>query len=180
MKFIFTFLLTAFGLPAILGQGMAIDRLSALNLEEDKGHLATMNDELMLIWGVVDMTNDTLVFWQYSEIYEVNDSINEVFFKSYMTPKLDSNSYMFFALIEIDDAQTSVAISDGFQLEFMHYYAHPYNLLKEQLRLKLKDNDLLGFVYVNAIGLAKIDNPIRFKGMHLFNRFEYELYLSFY
>lgn len=161
-----------------MSQGISIDRLVVLNLEEDKGPFATLNDEVMLVWGVINIEKDSLITWESTKIYELSDSLNVASFDTKYLLPLDSSSHMLIALIELDDSQTAASISEKLKVEFLQYYAYPYNLLKEQFKLSLADNDLLGFLYLSPKNFQKIDKPIQFKGMNIFNRFEYHLFLS--
>lgn len=161
-----------------MSQGISIDRLVVLNLEEDKGPFATLNDEVMLVWGVINIEKDSLITWGSTKIYELSDSLNVASFDTKYLLPLDSSSHMLIALIELDDSQTAASISEKLKVEFLQYYAYPYNLLKEQFKLSLADNDLLGFLYLSPKNFQKIDKPIQFKGMNIFNRFEYHLFLS--
>jgi hypothetical protein len=178
MKFIFTLFLALNGLNFVFGQSVSVSKLIALNLEEDKGSFDTLNDEVMLIWGIIDMANDSIAYWAYSEIFEMNDSINEHVFNHNSSPNLDSSFHLLFLLVEVDNEQKASAISDGIKAEFKLYYAHPYNLLKEQLRLQLGENDLLGFLYFAPKNIKQIGDTLSFKGVHMFNRFEYGLELN--
>lgn len=176
MKFIFTYLISIFTLQTVFGQVLTLDSLKVLNLEEDKGPFATMNDEVLIVWGIINLERDSIVYWNYSEIHELSDSIPSLVLFKNATPQIDSNHLVFLVLIEVDDLQTAEAISESVKVEFLQYYAHPYNLLKEQIRLVLKDNDLLGFLYFSERNIPKLNKPVSFKGMHMFNRYEYELY----
>lgn len=176
IKLIFTCFVSIFMLQTAYGQSLLIDSLKAINLEEDKGPFATMNDEVFLIWGIVSIEFDSLVYWNHSEIIELSDSTPSLIFNKNLSPRIDSTDLVFIILVEVDDLQTAENIAKIVQEDFLTYYAHPYSLLKEQIRVKLGDNDLLGFLYYALRNSAKFDHPTLFKGMHLFNRFEYELY----
>ena len=159
-------------------QILRIDSLKAVNLEEDKGPFATMNDEILFITAVLDLANDSILFWQHSAIHEFSDSLNTLVLEHFTTPTLDSTHYLMMALIELDDLQSDSSINQAFKSLFLSYAAHPYNLLKENIRTGLGDNDLLGFLYLKQKNLGKIGASVSFKGMHMFNRYEYEIYLS--
>jgi hypothetical protein len=99
----------------------------------------------------------------------LSDAILPLVFNKNSSPIIDSTHLVLLVLIKAEDLHTAEAISNSVQSEFFNYYAPPSNLLKEQLRLSLKNNDLLGFLYFKDKNIAKMDNSILIKRMHLFH-----------
>jgi hypothetical protein len=81
-------------------------------------------------------------------------------------------------LIELDTKTSPDTLSTNIQNVFLEYSGYPSTLLKEKIRLQMGDDDLLGFLYLSQKQINKLDSVIRFRGMHMFNRYEYQIQLT--
>lgn len=152
---------------------MNIQSIEVFNLEEDKGPFATLNDEVILIQGAKNSMNDSLMWWQYSDIFVLSDSIPKYEHPFHLNLAIDTNTRWLFLLIEMDTEQSATEISQSIRPIFSEYSSYPPTLLKEKIRLQMGDDDLLGFYYLTHAQVQRLNEEFKVKGMHMFNRFEY-------
>lgn len=152
-------------------------QIEAVNLEEDKGPFASMDDEIFLLQGSINLDKDSLTSWEYLPIISLSDSIPLANVSFSNPSSIDTSSQWLFMLIEMDTKLRPDSLSQLIQTVFLEYSGYPSTLLKEKIRLKMGDDDLLGFLYLGQKQVNKLGNEIRFRGMHMFNRYEYLIQL---
>lgn len=160
----------------VLSQGsMTIDSLVTYNMEEDKGALEK-GDEIMLCYGNYDFEKDSFLYFSYTPIMHFNDSTTIFSINDSIT--FDSDTSFFLTMIEVDndisDSTLVETIKNG-----LHQYIHfPSNLIQEELNYVLGDDDVLFFHQYEKKEIDKLKESIVIKGMHLFNRYSYELFIQ--
>jgi len=177
MKYILFFLLY-FHSQKIIAQEFYIKNVSAINLEEDKDPFATFNDEICVITALYSVKNDSLYYLKTSPILNFTDSIKTQNVNFNFNLANDTSSNLIIALIELDNNLSEDSLSNLFLTTFKTYRFHPKNFLLDNLRTKLNDDDLLGLLQLNFKQILKQEELINFKGMHLFNKYHYQLSLS--
>lgn len=172
-KIVLPIFLFIVGICSCYGQTIHFKQIEAVNLEEDKGPFASMNDEIILIQASIDLANDSLMVWEYTPIIILSDSISSTNVNFESTLTMDTTVQWLFILLEVDTRLSPQDLSENIQSVFLEYAGYPSTLLKEKIRLQMGDDDLLGFLYLGQKQVNKLDDVIRFRGMHMFNRYEY-------
>jgi len=157
------------------GQEIAFSELGVINLEEDKGPFATLNDEIVIWVMKVNTEHDIILSWEHTEEMIFSDSIPSYNLNLEKTLNLDSFDLVYIALIELDGDNSIDSLDLKLKGVFLEYYAFPLTLLKEKIRLSIRDDDILGLVSFGFEDSKLEKDKVVFKGMHMFNRFEYVL-----
>ena len=152
--------------------------LEVFNLEEDKGPFATMNDEIVVWISKINTQKDWIMSWEHTDEMVFSDSVSKHSLTNLQQVQIDSYDLVFITLIEMDNKHIPDSLDIKLKQVFMAYYAFPLTLLKDNIRLKLEDDDLLGIDVLKFEDKQLQDGKINFKGMHLFNRYEYEVYFE--
>lgn len=159
-------------------QQYKLDSIICLNLEEDKGPFATFNDEICVLSAIYSIEKDSLLSWKVSPIYEFTDSTNKQAFNLEFNFLEDSSAFAIIALIEMDDKTSTDSLSSNLLNIFEAFKYHPQNFIHDNFRIALGDNDLIGFSRLNYKQFSKLEKKLIFKGMHIFNKYHYELVFS--
>ncbi len=159
----------------IIAQNFSIKSIQAHNLEEDKGPFATFNDEICVLTSLYSLQKDSLYYLETSPILNFTDSISNYHLNFNFDLLNDSSTSLIIALIELDDNTNPDSLSVLFHETFIEYKFHPQNFMYDSFRTILTDNDLLGYIKLNFKQILKQEETITFKGMHLFNRYHYDI-----
>lgn len=147
-------------------------KLTAYDLTEDVSQFSTKNDELMLFVYIDSMNN------QYPKLiyqdYFVIDSLH----KTKIFALNDSNMYgsmLTFVLIEIDSRKNLKQIEPVVRLNLVDLTDTTQNIDIKSINELFGDDDLLGIKRIPLSELSKKDFILDFKGIHLFDSYNYRI-----
>lgn len=175
MKHPLFLIILTFTLSCAHTQDFKPSKLTVLNLEEDKGPFATLNDEIVLWVVKINIEKDVILSWEHSDEMIFSDSIPSHTLNFKKQVKLDSNDILIIALVELDNNHSMDSINLQLKKTISSYYGFPTTLLQEKIRLAIRDDDILGLVSFGFEDKQLAKKKHTFKGMHMFNRYEYEL-----
>ncbi len=144
--------------------------LTAYDLTEDVSRISSKNDELILL-----VYNETTNLLFHKVLYQDYFTIDKLYqTKSFaINDSIIENSKLTFVLIEIDTKKTLTQIEPvvSLNLEQLRNAKLSGNIFA--LKEVLGDDDLIGIKSVSLSELGKKDINVDFKGIHLFDSYNY-------
>lgn len=142
--------------------------LQCVELSENWKLMSTGDDEILILFYLLD-DDGTIVEKKHSD-FMVFDSLNTLaqFSNQINIPNTSVNYSLKVILIEQDTDRSEQEIEDLVRINI--------NMTKQELKILLADDDLLDIKYLTIKnGYIKNKNELQFKGIHLFDKFEYKL-----
>jgi hypothetical protein len=158
--------------------------LEAINLSEDMSLLSTHNDEILLIAYLLQKEVDSLKILDAHLFKDLTfDTLTTKHALPYrLIPHHDSSAQFMaaFLLVELDNTDTENRIQETFNRKITQY-------VDGQAPSRLALDSLFGTDDFLGLEFLRFDQPYQegeqeliFKGMHLFDRFEYRLQYQLY
>lgn len=150
-----------------------LTKIKCLNMAEKLIGIGTKNDEILLLVFHLTPNNETeLIASTDFLIFEKEDSIGQVLDLNILLDSSWNPRKLSFLLIELDTERSKKEVIQLTQ-----------NLLTQQfdldsLKEKLREDDLLGLKTLSTFQTSKI-GKLEFSGMHLFDKYHYEISYEF-
>ncbi len=154
-------------------KSLILSNLKCLNMAEKLVGMGTKNDEiLLLVFHLNDKKEALLITGTDILIFEKEDSIGQSLDITIPLDRKLNPSEFLFLLIEMDTERTKTELSHLAQ-NLLNQRVEPA-MLKE----KLREDDLLGIKTLSTIKTSK-NGQLKFLGMHLFDKYHYEISYEF-
>ena len=161
-------------IPIIENPGkITIQKIHCLNMAEKLIGIGTKNDEILLLVFEESPQNE-IKFMAATDslIFEKEDSIGQALNLTIPLNMDQVANKLIFLLLELDTERTKAEL---IQLSKKHLSE---NLSFKMLKEKLREDDILGLKNLSVKKVSKTGRLI-FSGMHLFDKYHYELSYKF-
>lgn len=152
---------------------LTISKIRCLNLAEKLVGIGSKNDEILLLIYQVNSKKEISFLWSTDIfIFENENSEGSALNKSFPLNKETLPSEFKFILLEIDTERTKEDLSELVEKLLTQ------NLPEATIKDKIREDDLLG---IKTLSFAKASKygKLKFSGMHLFDKYHYEIEYSF-
>ncbi len=167
---------------AIQPDHISIESLTAVNLSEDMNEVSTKEDEILLLILLVKKQEaqfQVLFEWTHEYTFRNRNEVSPISKNIPITSSTNKGEQLLFFLTELDNEHSEQSVINALKEAVLQ--TNDFSLLdKATIDRSLGHDDLLGFHALNLNTLhSKSSNSIQFKGLQLFDRFEYLLKIGF-